>query len=428
MLKAPIPVNESERQRALDSYEVLDTERELAFDDITRIATAICGTPIAAVSLIDNDRQWFKSTVGLDATETPRDISFCGHAIHHSNIFQVENALDDERFADNPLVAGELNLRFYAGAPLVTSDGFAIGSLCVIDRVPRTLTAQQREGLESLARQVMAQLELRRKNKELTLAKEKLEDSARTIADQQSKLVNSAKMTALGTMAGGVAHEINNPLAIITGRTHLLREQLQSEACDISKAVESVEKIEKTALRISKIVKGLLAVSHEENGAGDPLVDYQVEDVVQEALSLAIEKLKKAGISVEVTPIRSGLAVRCRPVQVIQSMLNLIGNAHDALEACAERHIRIEALEDDSSVMIRVSDSGVGIPVELRARIMEPFFSTKPVGKGTGLGLSVSRGLIEKQSGQLYLDEGAALTTFVIKLGKAVAQSAVRAA
>lgn len=156
-----IPRNEQARIEALQQYRILDTLPEPLFDDITLLASQICETPIALITLIDEHRQWFKSKRGIDATETPREISFCGHAILGSEIFEVANASEDARFFDNPFVTDDPKIRFYAGMPLITPLGFSLGTLCVVDSVPKTLSEQQRNALKALARQVVLLMESR---------------------------------------------------------------------------------------------------------------------------------------------------------------------------------------------------------------------------------------------------------------------------
>ncbi|MBI3210793.1 MAG: ATP-binding protein [Candidatus Solibacter usitatus] len=167
--------DEAGRLRALRKYRILDTAPEQAFDDLTLIASQICGTPIALISLVDENRQWFKSRVGLEVTETARSVSFCTHAIQQNDTFLVPDALEDPRFRDSPLVQGDPRIRFYAGKPLMTRDGFAVGTICVIDHHPRTLTANQQAALDALQRQAEAQLELRRNIEELRVAIEGIE-------------------------------------------------------------------------------------------------------------------------------------------------------------------------------------------------------------------------------------------------------------
>jgi GAF domain-containing protein len=157
------PANEAARQQELDSYVILDSLEEQAYDDLTRLAAEMTQAPVALISLIDGNRQWFKSRVGIGVTETPREFAFCAHAIEKpGEVLVVDDATQDQRFATNPLVTDGPKIRFYAGAPLVTPSGHAIGTICVIDTEPRQITPAQLESLQFLAHQVMQKLEERR--------------------------------------------------------------------------------------------------------------------------------------------------------------------------------------------------------------------------------------------------------------------------
>ncbi|WP_052732851.1 GAF domain-containing DNA-binding protein [Hymenobacter terrenus] len=168
-------VNEVERLEALHSYQILDTDPEQVFTDLAQLSAFICGTPMSLVSLIDGERQWFKANVGMEAKETPREHAFCQYAMRATDVYEVYDATTDERFANNPLVTGEPNIRFYAGAPLLTPEGQPLGTLCALDTVPRELSSDQREALRILARQVMAHLELRRIRLQLEDERQKLD-------------------------------------------------------------------------------------------------------------------------------------------------------------------------------------------------------------------------------------------------------------
>lgn len=179
--------NEAARLASLQRYAILDTEPEQAFDDFVLLASFICKAPIALISLVDENRQWFKSKVGLSVSETPREIAFCSIAIQQSDVFVVPDTLNDDRFRDNPLVVSEPNIRFYAGAPLVNDDGHALGTICVIDQAPRDFGRNQEEALRVLSRLVLAQLELRRN---LMLLKEALSDRTKEEHERQRELVH----------------------------------------------------------------------------------------------------------------------------------------------------------------------------------------------------------------------------------------------
>lgn len=431
----PIPPNEKVRLEALRRYQILDTEAEAALDDLTKLAAYICGTPIALVSLVDEHRQWFKSRVGLDAAETPRDLAFCAHAIcEPDQPLVVPNALNDKRFATNPLVTGEPDIRFYAGTPLVTPEGQAIGTLCAIDRTPRTLTPEQLDALRALGRQVISQFELR-----LQLQR---------VQQAQAQLVHTEKMSALGQLVGGIAHEINNPVTFIKGNLNYVEGYTQAllelvtayqnhypepppdvktllEESDLEFLQADLQKILASSRngsdRIQAIVRSLrnfarldeaglkVADLHEGLNSTLMMLDHRLKAVDSHKHPIKVEK------NYDTLP-----PLNCYPGQLNQVFMNLISNAIDALEdqAVETKVLKIETkLVDETRIAIRICDNGTGIPAEIHPRVFDPFFTTKPVGQGNGLGLFVSHQIIAQQhGGQLYFESGLKGTTFVVEL------------
>lgn len=234
---------------------------------------------------------------------------------------------------------------------------------------------------------------------------EKIEGEGRT--------ESASKMAALGEMAGGIAHEINNPLAVIIGKARLTSDLLKQAGAD-PKALHNLDRILYSAERIMKIVAGLRSFSRE--GENDPFVEASVAGVVNETLAFCQSRIQHAGIALEVVPINETLKMRCRPVAISQILLNLLNNAYDAAKGSPSPWIKLFASETGGFVELRVWDSGPGVPDQIETKIMQPFFTTKEVGKGTGLGLSISSSLAKDHGGSLKLDRKVARSCFVLRI------------
>jgi signal transduction histidine kinase len=242
----------------------------------------------------------------------------------------------------------------------------------------------------------------------------KVEERTAQLMDAEVKLLTTAKMSALGEMAGGVAHEINTPLGTISLVTEQIRELVGEDPIDRTTVLKMTDTVSMTVRRISGIVKGLRTFSRD--GSEDPLLPTPVRQIVEETLMLCGEKLKHANIVVQVEPIGEDLLVRCRSVQISQVILNLVSNACDAIKPLPEKWIRISAEAKGDRVVISVTDSGNGISEKVRARLFQPFFTTKEIGKGTGLGLSISKGILAAHRGTLDVDFASKNTRFVVDL------------
>lgn len=267
--------------------------------------------------------------------------------------------------------------------------------LCRIGRAARLVEIQNEELISSM--------------QALNLA-----ESERTRS--REAMVQSAKMASLGEMAGNIAHEINNPLTILFGRIVQLKLLFKDPNSLIGNAKEVADGLTTAAERINKIVKGLKTVSR--NGAEDPFEHVKIQSILTDTFSFCAEGIKQLEIDLSIKPFASDLAIECRPTQISQVLLNLLGNARDALHGTAGSWISIDVLDVGQNIEIRVTDSGSGIPIELVQKIFEPFFTTKPANKGTGLGLSISTKILKDHQGSLSLDAGRPNTCFVLKLPK----------
>jgi len=409
MKKPDTPKTEIQRLFELNSFNILDTPTQIEYDEITLLASTICKTPIALVSLIDEDRQWFKSHHGLEASETPRDISFCGHAINQDDLFEINNALEDERFSDNPLATGEPRVIFYAGQPLISSKGNNLGTLCVIDHESRELNQEQKEAMKVLAKHVITQMEYE-------LSNTKLKDSLYKIKTQKEELIESSKLKTLGIMAGGIAHEINNPLGIISLYSKQMMKSIEKDKFTKEELINSCKSIENTVVRISNIIKALKNISRDSSQ--DDVEEVKLSEILDDVLMLCHEKSKDTGITIDLISKIKTDTVFFSPGQLAQVLMNLVSNSVDAIENQKEKWIKLTINDVGENIKISCTDSGKSIDSDNAKNMMDPFFTTKAPGKGTGLGLSISQKIMSRNNGSLTYDKDSQFTKFDVLVPK----------
>lgn len=388
-MEAPPHPRQAERLAALHAYGVLDTPPEAAFDDVARLAATLCGTPIAVVNLIDEARQWFKSEVGLGVRELPLRDSICAHAILEHEFVEIPDTLADDRLCDNPLCLSEPGLRFYAGALLSTDAGLPLGTLCVLDQRPRVLDATQREALRVLARQVMAQLELRR-----ALA------AQRRLSDELSQ-ANRNKDDFLATLG----HELRNPLQPVRlalaalNRPGLDAEAARSARDVIGRQIGQMERLVDDLLDTARIGQGKLELSRAR---------VAVDALLARAVETSLPQIEAAGHALSTRLPAEPVEIDGDAPRLVQAVCNLLNNA--ARYTPRGGRIALSADADDATVRIRVADTGVGLAPGDLERIFEPFVQGEPGDDGErvglGIGLALVRRLVELHGGSVRAESG----------------------
>jgi signal transduction histidine kinase len=376
---------ERDRLDALYGYQILDTPAERDFDDIAALAAQLFDVPMAAISLVDSDRQWFKSRIGLSACETSRDMSFCAHAMYGDGVTVVEDARLDPRFATNPAVVEDPFVRFYAGAPLVSATGQPLGSLAVIDSRPRHATTQQVEGLLILARHVMVQLELRQYSRALAAAHQRLLDAER-VKDE---------------FLARVTHELRTPLSSIHGYLEVLDEP----DLPAGTATRFLGRIRRNSDRLLALVDDMLLAAQFSGGAVS--LDRRHVDLAALAHAAAGQNRPLAeskGLSIDAES--SGpVPAHVDPVRLAQALDRLILNA---VKFTNQGGVRIRATALGERAVIEVRDTGIGIPAEERTRLFTPFRRASAAERsevqGVGLGLNIVKAIVDGHGGTVTLD------------------------
>jgi len=397
MIAPTSPSNEAERLLEVKSFNLLDTLPEQEYDDITELIASVCDTPISLVTLLDADRNFLKSHHGVPFNESPRDTSFCGHAIlEPQDLFIVEDARMDIRFADNPIVK-EHNAIFYAGAPLRTHNGFPLGTLCIFDTKPRQLTEKQKVIIITMAKQVVKLFELHRNNVLLENSKAQLEQ----------------RNQDLKNFAGLVSHDLKSPLGNITSIAKLIRDEYSPKFDEAG--IQYLDYIEESSLTLNKYIDGMLGYYKS-----DDLLSERKKEISLLAVYEEIEDILFVD-NAEFEHPKDPIPIRVNQPALLQIFINLVGNAlkynHHKIP-----HITSTFAETDTHYQFTVQDNGIGIDKEKQEVIFQLF---KTAGekdrhgeKGSGIGLATVLKLVTKLGGTISLTselEKGTTFTFTIK-------------
>lgn len=378
MAAARIPENEVQRLAALREYQLLDTLPEKDFDEIVALASAICETPISLITLVDDNRQWFKSRLGLEEPQTDRDSAFCAHAIHDENVMVVPDATKDERFFDNPLVIGHPDIRFYAGMPLINPQGFKLGTLCVIDRKPKHLTEGQLFSLKVLSKQVTKQMELRKKMKDL----EKLNDT-------------NHKLLSI------ISHDLKSPFATLYG----LLELVENYDLPVDKFKSLIPDVRKNFEAANSLLSNLLEWATSQFSQSEiNKKSFSIASAADHTIhnnSAVFEQKKNAVVNL----ISPQLIVSADEDMIKAVFRNLLMNAN---KFTIEGSIVLTATQRDNTVEVSVKDTGVGIEA-MRLTSMFTWSERKSTNgtsgeKGSGFGLQVCKEFVERNGGKMWVE------------------------
>jgi len=384
-MSTPVPADEPARLAALHGARVLDTPPEQDFDDIALLASEICRTPVGLVNLIDSDRQWVKAKVGTDLAETHRDASFCTHVVTGTDLLEVPDATADTRFADNPSVNVEQGVRFYAGAPVVLDGAHAVGTVCVVDHVPRTLSATQRRALRSLARHAAVQLELRR--------------HAHQADDVAARLRQLDRMK--DSFLATVSHELRTPLSSIRGYLELL---LDGEFDDRT-AHRFLSIMRRNSDRLLRLVDELLLVARlTEDGLPLQVATVDLAEVAREVIRACRPHAEHKDVKLR-DHTDQPVPARGDTKRLVQALTHLVGNAVKFTAPGGE--IAVHARTGELAEVI-VTDTGIGISAAELPYVFDRFFRGQAAEslavQGPGLGLTIAKSIVEAHGGKVDLE------------------------
>lgn len=392
MYKVPIPSNEDARLEELNKLQVLDSEQEAQFNEIVELASRICKTPMSLITLVDENRQWVKAKVGLDLTESDRNDAFCAHTILGDSVFEVPNALEDERFVNNPFVVNESNIRFYAGIPLVSENGFNLGAICVLDTVPRKLTEDQIFALDVLSRQIIKLFDLRLRNLQIEAQNSIMENQKNhllELSEIQNKIISI------------VAHDVRSPVASLRNVINL-KKQNDISADEMNEFMDMLSKqLDGTMSLLSNLVEwgGILIKKSAAKWSEIDLFTL-IENIFKDLEVAALVKHNKL-----VNEVVKGTKVWADENMLKFIIRNLMSNA---IKFTENGSVSIASSGEKTRTRILIKDTGIGMNEEIRSNLFKANRSSSRKGtkkeEGSGLGLILSKEFAENLGSDIQVE------------------------
>ncbi len=388
MIKPPIPNNEAERLEAVESYGLMGTGPEKEFDDIARIASEICHVPISLITLIGDDMQWFKAHHGTDFVEMPREVAFCSYAIVEPDLpLIIQDLRLDERFREHPLVTGPTKVVFYAGVNLVNPEGFAVGTICIVDQKPHQLEVHQLETLKALANMVAQMFELRRKLKHLEAANKKLENLNQEVSE----------------IAYVLSHDLKSPLNSIVSLMEVFKEENAGQLDDSGR--ELFDMLQESATNLNNITKGTIQYLTTTRSISKDNEQVDIHELMMQLVTLL---RPPEWVYINYSPTLPAISTSKVALQHI--LLNLVDNAikYNDKEQC---EIQLDFSESEKEYLFSVTDNGPGIDDAYKGKVFKLFQTlgkTDRLGNtGSGLGLAIVKRMVEKLGGKISINHPA---------------------
>lgn len=385
MIYAERPANEKSRLKTLENLQLLHSTPEESYDNITKLASFICETPVSLITLITDEKQWFKSKIGTEITEAPRDLTHCAHAIlNPDELMEVPDTRDDERFSDNPFTTGTPQILFYAGMPLKANNGTVMGTLCVLDTKPNSLTSEKKEALKALAKQVENLFELRRHNLKL----------------EKASIELKAKNSQLKDFAGIVSHDMKMPLANMIITTDLLKAKYARNFDQ--EGLEYLNYLKQSSFKLSNYITGILQHYESDSLTEANKEEFDIHDLLEEIIDLL-----NINYNCVINLPEENLIMSCNRIALEQIFLNLIGNS---LKYNNKEEIQIDVVCTNGGKFYHfsVTDNGVGIPKDKQEEIFELFTvieeKDRSGNRGNGIGLSTVKKLVTSLGGEITVE------------------------